>query len=168
MTTRGKPATELSLDRGADSIASRATLLTLGGNIDHILHADATVSVGISALFLQSVRPYPNGGSERGTRDHQGLYRHLVRLLHRCYAHVMATISQRELRNDSGAVLREIEAGKSFTVTRRGEPIAELVPYTQRRRPIRPARAEAVFNLNEMVTSSVDTETVLDDLRGQR
>lgn len=80
----------------------------------------------------------------------------------------MTTISQRQLRNDSGAVLREVEAGHSITVTRRGEPIARLVPYTEQRRPVRPARAEAVFDLDEMVTSPVDTAAVLDDLRGDR
>lgn len=41
----------------------------------------------------------------------------------------MSTISQRELRNDSGEVLRRVEAGESFTVTRRGVPVAVLVPH---------------------------------------
>ncbi len=43
------------------------------------------------------------------------------------------TISQRELRNQSAAVLREVQAGQILVVTRNGEPIAEL-------RPIRPRR----------------------------
>lgn len=41
----------------------------------------------------------------------------------------MPTISQRELRNDSGEVMRRVEAGESFTVTRRGLPVADLVPH---------------------------------------
>ncbi len=41
----------------------------------------------------------------------------------------MSTISQRELRNDSGEVMRRVEAGESFTVTRRGVPVAMLVPH---------------------------------------
>lgn len=42
------------------------------------------------------------------------------------------TIPQRELRNDVGAVLRRVAEGESFTVTVRGEPVAEIVPL---RRP---------------------------------
>jgi prevent-host-death family protein len=40
------------------------------------------------------------------------------------------TISQRELRNDSGAIMRRVEQGESFTVTRNGTPIADLVPHS--------------------------------------
>ncbi len=40
-----------------------------------------------------------------------------------------ATISQRELRNDSGAIMRRVEQGESFTVTRNGVPIADLIPH---------------------------------------
>lgn len=42
------------------------------------------------------------------------------------------TISQRELRNDSGAIMRAIEAGESFIVTRNGVPLAELTPLKRR------------------------------------
>jgi prevent-host-death family protein len=42
-------------------------------------------------------------------------------------------ITQRELRNDSAAVLREVEAGRTIVVTRNGTPVAEL-------RPVRPHR----------------------------
>ena len=37
-------------------------------------------------------------------------------------------ISQRELRNDSAAVLREVQSGRRLTVTRNGVPVAELRP----------------------------------------
>lgn len=37
-------------------------------------------------------------------------------------------ISQRQLRNDSGAVLRAVEAGEVFIVTSNGRPVAELRP----------------------------------------
>ncbi len=40
------------------------------------------------------------------------------------------SISQRELRNDSGAVLREVEAGATLVVTRNGTPVAELRPVS--------------------------------------
>ena len=38
------------------------------------------------------------------------------------------TISQRELRNCSAEVMRGVENGETYTVTRRGVPIALLVP----------------------------------------
>lgn len=43
------------------------------------------------------------------------------------------TISQRELRNDSAAVLREVESGETLVITRNGTPIAELRPLGPRR-----------------------------------
>jgi prevent-host-death family protein len=42
-------------------------------------------------------------------------------------------ISQRELRNDSAAVLRDVQAGQTITVTRNGSPVAELRPVSRRR-----------------------------------
>jgi prevent-host-death family protein len=42
------------------------------------------------------------------------------------------TITQRELRNDSGAVLREVQAGQTIIVTRNGVPVAELRPIPPR------------------------------------
>jgi prevent-host-death family protein len=41
------------------------------------------------------------------------------------------TIGQRELRNDSGAIMRRVEQGESFTVTRNGRPVADLVPHAR-------------------------------------
>jgi prevent-host-death family protein len=38
------------------------------------------------------------------------------------------TIPQRELRNQIGEILREAEAGTTFTITVRGRPVAELGP----------------------------------------
>lgn len=43
------------------------------------------------------------------------------------------TITQRELRNDSAAVLREVQAGQTVIVTRNGVPVAELRPIQPRR-----------------------------------
>lgn len=42
-------------------------------------------------------------------------------------------ITQRELRNQSAAVLREVEAGRTFVLTRNGTPVAELRPIHPRR-----------------------------------
>jgi prevent-host-death family protein len=41
-------------------------------------------------------------------------------------------ITERELRNDSGAVMHALAAGESFVVTRNGVPVGELVPIRRR------------------------------------
>jgi prevent-host-death family protein len=41
---------------------------------------------------------------------------------------VARIINQRELRNDNAAIMRAVENGESFIVTRNGTPIADLVP----------------------------------------
>jgi prevent-host-death family protein len=52
----------------------------------------------------------------------------------------MATpVSQRELRNDSGAIMRRVQQGERFTVTRNGVPVADLVPHGESD-PNRPPR----------------------------
>lgn len=51
-------------------------------------------------------------------------------------------ISQRELRNDSGQILRAVESGETFIVTRHGHAAAELRPL--RRRTFVP-RAEVAY-----------------------
>jgi prevent-host-death family protein len=43
-------------------------------------------------------------------------------------------ISQRQLRNDNAEIMRRVEAGESFVVTRRGTPVADLVPHDPERR----------------------------------
>ncbi len=48
------------------------------------------------------------------------------------------TISQRELRNDSGVIMRRVGQGESFTVTRNGTPVADLVPHDAVSRSRRP------------------------------
>ena len=61
-----------------------------------------------------------------------------------CYdAPMSRMITQRELRNDSGAVLREVEAGQTLVVTRNGTPVAELRPVRPRRFVSRTALASA-------------------------
>jgi antitoxin (DNA-binding transcriptional repressor) of toxin-antitoxin stability system len=42
------------------------------------------------------------------------------------------TITQRELRNESGRIMRALDSGKSFVITRNGVPVGELVPLRQR------------------------------------
>jgi prevent-host-death family protein len=52
-------------------------------------------------------------------------------------------ITQRELRNDSAAVLREVQSGQTLVVTRNGTPVAEIRPLPPRRFVPREAIAEA-------------------------
>jgi prevent-host-death family protein len=56
-------------------------------------------------------------------------------MCYRCYGAEMKnrTITQRELRNQSAAVLREVEAGRTIVVTRNGTPVGELRPIRRRR-----------------------------------
>jgi prevent-host-death family protein len=42
-------------------------------------------------------------------------------------------ITQRELRNESGEIMRELDRGESFVVTRAGVPVGELVPLRRHR-----------------------------------
>jgi len=44
----------------------------------------------------------------------------------------MATIPQKELRNNVAEVLRRAEAGEEFTITVSGRPVAELGPARTR------------------------------------
>ena len=51
-----------------------------------------------------------------------------------CYAgRVSREITQRELRNESGAIMRELDAGEAFVVTRNGVPVGELIPLRRHR-----------------------------------
>jgi prevent-host-death family protein len=45
----------------------------------------------------------------------------------------MREITQRELRNESGAIMRALDGGESFVVTRNGVPVGELTPVRPRR-----------------------------------
>lgn len=42
------------------------------------------------------------------------------------------SITQRELRNASGEIMRALDRGESFVVTRNGVPVGELVPTRAR------------------------------------
>ena len=53
-------------------------------------------------------------------------------------------ISQRELRNDSGRIMREVDGGTSFVITRNGQPVGELVPL-RRHRFVRSEAVAAAF-----------------------
>jgi prevent-host-death family protein len=57
------------------------------------------------------------------------------------------TITQRELRNESAAIMDAVEAGESMVVTRNGVPVAEL-------RPIKRAREISTGELRRIFATS--------------
>lgn len=68
-------------------------------------------------------------------------------------------ITQRELRNDSGEVMRKLDEGESFIVTRRGVPVGELSPL-RRHRFVACETAVALFR----AAPRVDYERLRQDL----
>lgn len=57
---------------------------------------------------------------------------------------MMRPITQRELRNSSGEIMRGLDHGESFLVTRNGVPVGELTPVRSRQFVAAPT-ALAVF-----------------------
>jgi prevent-host-death family protein len=81
----------------------------------------------------------------------------------------MKTISQRELRNDNAEIMRGVEMGETYTVTRRGVPIARIVPISEPELKVdRPARRRSRFSDLPLVKSTITSEEILNDLRGDR
>jgi prevent-host-death family protein len=54
-------------------------------------------------------------------------------------------ITQRELRNESGTIMRALDRGESFVVTRNGVPVGELMPL-RKRQFVAAEAAGAVFS----------------------
>lgn len=59
----------------------------------------------------------------------------------------LKAIGQRELRNDNAEIMRRVEAGESFVVTRNNKPVAQLSPYRADSAPRPPlGDVQALFN----------------------
>ncbi len=56
----------------------------------------------------------------------------------------MKEINQRQLRNDSGEIMRGLDEGETYVVMRNGTPVGELTPL-RRRRFVRTEAAMAMF-----------------------
>ena len=69
------------------------------------------------------------------------------------------TITQRELRNDSGEIMRRLDRGESFVVTRNGNPVGELTPLRRHRF----VSADAVVGLFR-AAPGIDAQRFRDDL----
>jgi prevent-host-death family protein len=72
---------------------------------------------------------------------------------------VSREITQRELRNESGEIMRKLDEGESFVVTRNGVPVGELTPL-RRHRFVRAETAIALFGGGP----SVDPKRLRDEL----
>jgi antitoxin (DNA-binding transcriptional repressor) of toxin-antitoxin stability system len=68
-------------------------------------------------------------------------------------------LSQRQLRNESGEIMRALDAGESFVVTRNGVAVGELNPLRRRRFVARDAALEAFAR-----ASSLDAQRFRADL----
>lgn len=83
----------------------------------------------------------------------------------------MKTVSHRELRNSSGAVLKSVAAGESYTVTNNGTPVARLIPPSAPAIDLRCTRRAKIHGGFSELTRYRIAETVddaLTDLRGDR
>jgi prevent-host-death family protein len=80
------------------------------------------------------------------------------------FAPVAREITQRELRNDSGEIMRALDRGESFVVTRNGVPVGELTPH-QARQFVAAEAAVGLFAGAPVIDSErirVDVDAVLD------
>ncbi|MBM6621487.1 type II toxin-antitoxin system Phd/YefM family antitoxin [Arthrobacter sp. JSM 101049] len=83
------------------------------------------------------------------------------------------SLSQRELRNESGRVLRAVSEGHSFILTNSGVPVGRIVPLDAPAATLqitRPARREGGWRglAIERKTSEHSLSAILDDVRGDR
>jgi prevent-host-death family protein len=63
-------------------------------------------------------------------------------------------ITQRELRNESGDIMRGLDRGESYVVTRNGVPVGELLPIRRSR-----------FVSADVVTSAFESAVAIDALQ---
>lgn len=81
------------------------------------------------------------------------------------------------MRNQSGELLRAVEAGESVVVTNHGRPVAMLSPYVEQQTPLerlralgqtRPPQAErAALRDIKPATIDVSSEQLLRETRGE-
>ncbi|WP_297747502.1 type II toxin-antitoxin system Phd/YefM family antitoxin [uncultured Tessaracoccus sp.] len=71
------------------------------------------------------------------------------------------SISQRELRNDSARILRAVDEGQSFVVTRHERPVAEVVPLHRAR-----VVDLSIVERNFAGSPSIDSDAFMQDIDG--
>ncbi len=87
----------------------------------------------------------------------------------------MQTIAHRELRNNSGAVLHSVHAGRSVGITNHGRLVAMLVPPPTSRLDqlavtgrVRPVKQRRDVRDMKRVTIADPVVDILHDLKGER
>lgn len=80
------------------------------------------------------------------------------------------TIAHRELRNNSSAILREVQSGETFTITNHGEVVAVLTPADSAPASAPRVRRAIKGRFADVVSVQLDhpIQQTLDDLRGDR
>lgn len=69
-------------------------------------------------------------------------------------------VASRELRNETAGLLRRVEAGETIVITRRGKPVANLVPHT----PVRQPRGLTVDDVLKIRAITVGDPTLAGDI----
>jgi len=88
----------------------------------------------------RAARPLPDDTKFSLRLDIEASERRRRNLL--CYNSAMKQISERDLRNQSKEIMRALEDGESFVVTRSGAPLGKLIPLRRRN-----ARLETVLQI---------------------
>lgn len=70
----------------------------------------------------------------------------------------MAEVTIRDLRNKGAQVIRQVQSGEHLTVTRDGDPVAQVIPL-----PRRPVRIEDLITRRQNLPK-VDPETLRHDI----
>ena len=78
---------------------------------------------------------------------------------------VSTTIPQRELRNKNAEVIRRVEAGEEFVVTRNGVPIADVKPHKEHSGPPRFTSTKALLSRGGNERIGVDWQSWTRDIR---
>lgn len=86
------------------------------------------------------------------------------------YTGEMKTVSVRELRQNPSQMLRDVEAGESYTITSHNRPIARVEPTVSSAQIIPPKRTGRP-NLSALpkheLHSAASIDELLDELRGE-
>ena len=104
----------------------------------------------------KALRLGPTGPQQRlgGLIDHE-----VPRRTRATLCGMAEAITQRELRNDSGEIMRRLDQGEAFVVTRNGVPVGELIPLRRRRFVARETVAAAFAH-----APTIDAARFRDDL----
>ncbi|WP_109994798.1 type II toxin-antitoxin system Phd/YefM family antitoxin [Salinisphaera sp. LB1] len=81
--------------------------------------------------------------------------------------HKSTDIGAYETKTRLAEYLRKVQAGERFTITQRGRPVAELVPYGTAGRETRPeaARRMRAFMRRQSPATGIDIKALIDEGR---